>query len=102
MTLWDQLAESEKRERVLRQELLYTQQSLSASEKIILGLKDEIKNIDAERVRLLNFKTNKVGYLKELEVKVNKMDLFENIDTDKLLMSLVSKDAVLNETKTAQ
>jgi hypothetical protein len=102
VTLWDQLAESEKRERVLRQELLYTQQSLSASEKIILGLKDEIKNIDAERVRLLNFKTNKVGYLKELEVKVNKMDLFENIDTDKLLMSLVSKDAVLNETKTAQ
>jgi hypothetical protein len=75
---------------------------LSASEKIILGLKDEIKNIDAERVRLLNFKTNKVGYLKELEVKVNKMDLFENIDTDKLLLSLVSKDAALSETKTAQ
>ena len=75
---------------------------MSASEKIILGLKDEIKNIDAERVRLLNFKTNKVGYLKELEVKVNKMDLFENIDTDKLLLSLVSKDAELNETKTAQ
>ena len=75
---------------------------MSASEKIILGLKDEIKNIDAERVRLLNFKTNKVGYLKELEVKVNKMDLFENIDTDKLLLSLVSKDAALSETKTAQ
>ena len=75
---------------------------MSASEKIILGLKDEIKNIDAERVRLLNFKTNKVGYLKELEVKVNKMDLFENIDTDKLLLSLVSKDATLSETKTAQ
>lgn len=75
---------------------------MSASEKIILGLKDEIKNIDAERVRLLNFKTNKVGYLKELEVKVNKMDLFENIDTDKLLLSLVTKDAALNETKTAQ
>jgi len=57
-SLWEQLAESEKRERVMKQELLYTQQSLSSSEKTIVSLKEEIKSIDAERVRLLNFKTS--------------------------------------------
>jgi hypothetical protein len=33
--LWEQLAESEKREQVMKQELLFTQQSLSTCEKII-------------------------------------------------------------------
>jgi hypothetical protein len=56
-------------------------------------LREEIKGIDAERVRLLNFKTKEASRLKELEVRVNKIDLFENIDTDKLLMALTNKDA---------
>ena len=56
-TIWEQLSESEKRERVLKQELLYTQQSLSASEKTIINLKEEIRSIDAERIRLQNFKS---------------------------------------------
>ena len=33
--LWDQMGESEKRETILKQELLFTQQSLSAAEKVI-------------------------------------------------------------------
>ena len=33
--LWDQMAEAEKRETILKQELLFTQQSLSAAEKVI-------------------------------------------------------------------
>lgn len=100
--MWEQLSESEKRERVLRQELLYTQQSLSASEKTIGNLKEEIKGIDAERVRLLNFKTSQYDRLKELEVKVNKYDLFDNVDTDKLLMALARKDAQLSDIKSTQ
>ena len=33
--LWDQMAEAEKREKILKQELLFTQQSLAAAEKVI-------------------------------------------------------------------
>jgi len=33
--LWDQMAEAEKREKILKQELLFTQQSLSSAEKVI-------------------------------------------------------------------
>ncbi len=100
--LWDQLAESQKRERVLKQELLYTQQSLSTSEKIIEKMKEEIKQIDAERGRLNKFKSSKVEKLKELEDKVKKIDLFDNIDSDKLLIALSKKDAQLNELKGIQ
>ncbi len=35
MMLWEQMAESEKRENILRQELVISQQSLSNSEKMI-------------------------------------------------------------------
>lgn len=100
--LWDQLAESQKRERVLKKELLYTQQSLSTSEKIIEKMKEEIKQIDAERGRLNKFKSSKVEKLKELEDKVKKIDLFDNIDSDKLLIALSKKDAQLNELKGIQ
>jgi len=48
--------------------------------------------VDAERVRLLNFKSTQFERLKELEAKVNKQDLFDNIDTDKLLIALTKKD----------
>lgn len=68
--------------------MLFTQQSLSASEKTIAQLKEEIRSIDAERVRLLQFKTSQYGVLKELEQKVKKHDLFDNIDTDKMMMAL--------------
>ncbi len=52
--------------------------------------------IDAERSRLLNFKTSKVDKFKELELKVHKIELFENIDSDKLVQALRKKDAELN------
>ena len=46
------MAESEKREKILKQELLFTEQSLSASEKAIEKLQEEMKKIEAERTRL--------------------------------------------------
>ena len=99
-TIWEQLQEAEKRERVLKQELLFTQQSLSASEKTILNLKEEIRHIDAERIRLQNFKSTQYQRLKELEIKNHKAELMEVIDTDKLLMALSSKDQQLRDLKT--
>ena len=47
--LWDQMAESEKRETILKQELLFTQQSLSPAEKVIEKLQEEMKKVEADR-----------------------------------------------------
>jgi hypothetical protein len=45
-------------------------------------LKEDIKIIDAERARLLNFKTSRAEKFKELEIKVHKYDLMETINTE--------------------
>ena len=90
--LWDQMAESEKREKILKQELLFTQQSLSASEKVIEKLQEEMKKVEADRQRLYKYKHSKAERLKELEDKVKKVEVFENIDTDKLISVLAKKD----------
>lgn len=90
--LWEQMAEAEKRERVLQQELKFTQQSLAAAEKVIDKLKEEIRDVEADRSRLNKYKTSKQERLRELEDQVKKIELFDNIDTDKLLMALIKKD----------
>jgi hypothetical protein len=68
--LWEQLAEAEKRERILRQELVLTQQGLSTCEKVVEKQRDHINKLDTEKVRLQNFKQNKGRRLDELEHKV--------------------------------
>mmetsp|Transcript_44771 Transcript_44771/g.59459 ORF Transcript_44771/g.59459 Transcript_44771/m.59459 type:complete len:164 (-) Transcript_44771:1958-2449(-) len=90
--LWDQMAESEKRETILKQELLFTQQSLSASEKVIEKLQEEMKKVEADRQRLYKYKHSKAERLKELEDKIKKFEVYENIDTDKLINVLGKKD----------
>ena len=54
--LWDQQAESEKREKILRQELQFSEQSLSAAEKVIEKLQEEMKKVEADRQRLYKYK----------------------------------------------
>lgn len=53
------MAESEKREKILKQELLFTQQSLSSAEKVIEKLQEELRNLEAERERLAKYKNSK-------------------------------------------
>jgi len=50
--LWQQLEESDKRSKILQQELTFTQKSLSQCEKIIEKLKEELKMSEQERMRL--------------------------------------------------
>ena len=90
--LWDQMAESEKRETILKQELLFTQQSLSAAEKVIEKLQEEMKKVEADRQRLYKYKHSKAERLKELEDKIKKFEVYANIDTDKLITALSRKD----------
>lgn len=95
--IWEQLQESDKRERVLKQELVATQTSLSRAEMQIESQNLEIKNLEAEKCRLMKFKASKVDRMKDLEDKVKKIDVFEAVDGDKLISALTKKDAKLAE-----
>jgi hypothetical protein len=48
--------------------------------------------VDAEICRLKKFKSSKVDRLKDLEDRVKQIDVFENIDSDKLVSALTQKD----------
>ena len=97
--LWDQMAESEKREKIFKQELLFTQQSLSSAEKVIEKLQEEMKKLEAERERLAKYKNSKAQRLKDLEDRVKKQEVFENIDIEKLIDLLGKKDTELKNLK---
>lgn len=96
-SLWHQLAESEKRELVLKQELLLTQQTLSNAEKKISFLDENLKRMDAERGRLQTFKTDKAELLRELESRVKQYEVAGSIDTDKLVAALLSQASELKD-----
>ena len=51
-----------------------------------------MKKVEADRQRLYKYKHNKAERLKELEDKIKKFEVYENIDTDKLINVLSKKD----------
>jgi secreted Zn-dependent insulinase-like peptidase len=97
--LWEQLAEAEKRERILRQELVLTQQGLSTCEKVVEKQRDHINKLDTEKVRLQNFKQNKGRRLDELEHKVAQYEMFEKINVEKLIAVLDKQDKELTSLR---
>lgn len=97
--LWEQLAEAEKREKVLKQELVFTQQSLAASEKVIDKLKDDLRKSESDRIRLSQYKTSKAQRLEELESKVRKFEVMENINLEKLIDALGNKERQIIKLK---
>jgi hypothetical protein len=97
--LWEQLAEAEKREKVLKQELVFTQQSLAASEKVIDKLKEDLRKSESDRIRLSQYKTTKAQRLEELESKVRKFEVMENINLEKLIDALGNKEKQIIKLK---
>ena len=91
-TLWNQLQESDKRERVLRQELASTQSSLHTAQLKIEAQHNEIKGLENEKQRLLKFKAQRVDHVRDLEDKVKKLEVFNNVDGDKLITALSNKE----------
>lgn len=51
--LWEQLAEAEKREAIVRQELYIAQQNNQTYEKIISKLQHQLESLQGEKLRLL-------------------------------------------------
>lgn len=58
--------------------------------------------IEADRARLVKFKSSKADVLKELQEKVKKIEIFDNIDTDKLLGALHKKTEKLRSLNGVQ
>ena len=51
-----------------------------------------MKKVESDRQRLYKYKHNKADRLKELEDKIKKFEVYENVDTDKLISVLGKKD----------
>jgi len=100
--LWEQLAEAEKREKVLKQELVFTQQSLAASEKVIEKLKEDLRKSEGDRIRLNQYKASKAQRLEELEGKVRKFEVLENINLEKMIDSMVTKEKEIKQLKAVE
>jgi hypothetical protein len=89
--LWEQLNESQRRENLLKQELSYTQQALSAAEKLAEKLQTQIEDMNNQRLRLQQYKANKGKRLSELEDQVKQFEKIEYLDNQKLLSSYIKQ-----------
>ena len=58
-----------------------------------------MKKVEADRSRLYKYKHSKAERLKELEGKIKKFEVYENIDTDKLINVLDKKDKEVSQLK---
>lgn len=83
--LWEQLNESQRREALLKQELSYTQQSLASAEKLADRLQTNIEDMNNQRLRLQQYKSNKGKRLNELEIRVKQQEKSEHKDNQILL-----------------
>lgn len=97
--LWEELSEAQRREQIVSQELLYTQQSLAACEKIIENLGGEIYDLSNQKLRLERYKENKGKRLEELEGRIKNLVVMEQVNTDKLIAELRERKKVLSELR---
>ena len=96
-TLWEQLAESEKREKILKQELEVSQHEIAMQEKIIDRLKEDIKQESREKQKLLQYRASKSKRLEELEQKAREFEVLENVNLQKLLQMIESKQKRIDQ-----
>ena len=91
-SLWEQLAESQKREQITRQELEMTKQSLTEQENLIKKLYVQLEHLNNQKNRLQQYKNSKSKRIGELEDKMKDLEILENIDLQKILLEMQSRD----------
>lgn len=94
--MWEQLAESEKREKILKQEIERAQQEIATQEKIIERLKDDIKKEGREKQKLQQYKNTKAKRLDELETKAREFEVLSSVNLSKILSLLENKERRIN------
>ncbi|CDW82479.1 UNKNOWN [Stylonychia lemnae] len=100
--LWEQLAEGEKREKILKKELEQSQQEIVTQEKIIEQLKDELKRERGEKQKLIQYKQTKSKRLDELESKAREFEVLQNLNLPKVLNLLEAKEEKIHELKSKE
>ena len=65
-------------------------------------MKQDLNLLDADKRRLTKFKNSKTDRLLELESKVKKIEIFDAVDSEKLVMALTKKDMQLNKMKMSE
>ena len=62
-------------------------------------MKDDLRKSESDRIRLSQYKTTKAQRLEELENKVRKFEVMENINLEKLIDALGSKEKQIIKLK---
>ena len=102
MTLWEQLAESKSREKVIRGEIDIAQREIATRDKIIERLKDNLKKEHLETIKLMQYKSTKSKRLDELESKAREFEVLSSVSLSKILGLLESKEKAINELKATE
>lgn len=79
-TLWEQLAESKQREKVLQGEIDQAQQEIATQEKVCERLRDELKKERRDKQKLLDYKSTKSKRLDELETQAREFEVLSSVN----------------------
>ena len=79
------MAEAEKREKILKQELQKTQTEIATMEKVHERLKDEIQYEQIEKNKLSRYKDQNVKRLHHLEQQAKQTEMVASVNIDKIL-----------------
>lgn len=94
--LWQQLAESQKREAIIKADLDGVQQHIITQEKIIEQLKDELRLEKIEKTKLMQYKVTKSKRLEDLEGKAREFEVMSNLNLPKMVSMLESRDTQID------
>ena len=83
--MWEQLAESEKRERVLKQELESQQNQIQTQMRVIDRFKDEMKQVTISNKKLKDSNIDNEKKLKHLQSRMKDIDLYEEVNIPKMI-----------------
>jgi len=72
--------------------LSLTKLSLASYEKLIEKLQGQLENLNNQRARLQQYKNSKSKRIDELENKMKDLEILENIDLNRILSELKSRD----------
>jgi len=100
--LWQQLSDTEARERIVKTDLESTQSKLVTYEKIIEQLKDEMKKEQVEKTKLLQYKLSKSKRLEDLETKAREFEVLSSINLPKMIGMLESRDEQIASLKSKE
>lgn len=69
-----------------------TKLSLASYEKLIEKLQGQLENLNNQKNRLQQYKNSKSKRIDELENKMKDLEILENIDLNRILSELKSRD----------